>query len=623
MEIEPELYLISGMADRRNQVGGGNVTRHMKRLILSLLILTMSMIACGQGSIGGYGMGGGGGAGPGGETMVSRKDKKSSDTNSEYPPVPWVSQTMIATAGVGCEWKVSAKAGDLLVAEAESEVFDPSIKLVDDRGKTLAENDDRKEGVQTPLILYRFAKDLNAKILVNSFRSSSGGKFIFRHYLFKTVTAESGSSELVVPTNLDAVRKGVVGSLLHFRAKKGQSYSISNIQTWEAERGWVSTNVSGILFGPKGVRSLDLVELKNGTDWQNWVRTFKALEDGDFFFQLSHYQGGEKIRVSYNPMVLVTTSKVGATTISLPAHASGLVAFAVDANDVVHTSVQGPGESTTIVEGPEVADDFLGLPPGLRDDGYWGIDDRFTWFASRPNAQDRTRIFYGTGDATVILSNHSDRAAKFTITNSMGTPVLASGAPISSNLAIGDSKIYTYESTKNEMMRLRAVAEAFRLKIEIIDYLGSVRNTLLDPLNNKPGDDLFFPNKEKFIFRVSCLGNGGSGAYLVRHDPIPLIPSRMSAKTELKLDGQNFGIYELDLPAKRVAVQIAYRGQLPNVMLLSESGQVINRRFYQFDDYTLSVFAIEKPGKYRLWIRGGASDVQFKVTEFKPPTIDD
>jgi hypothetical protein len=377
------------------------------------------------------------------------------------------------------------------------------------------------------------------------------------------------------------------------------------------------------MFGPKGVHSSDFVELKNGTDWQNPVRTFKALEDGDFFFQLSHYQGGEKIRVSYNPMVLVVSAKVANTKVSLPAHSSGLVSFGVLANDVVHTAISGPGGVSTAIEGPSVPDDFMGLATGVRDEGFWGIEDRFTWFVTRPSAPDKTRIFYGAGDATVILSNHSDQAASFTVTNSMDTPVLASGAPLNANLAIGDSKIYTYESTKNEMMRLRASAEAFRLKIEIIDYLGSVRNTLLDSERNKPGDDLFFPNQEKFIFRVSCLGNGGSGGYEVRHDPIPMIATKLDAKTELKLDGQNFGIYELDLTPQDVAVKLAYSGERPTMMLMSEDGRIIGRQLHQFDNYTLGVFKVEKAGKYRLWIRGGVASVQYKVSKFKPPTIDD
>jgi hypothetical protein len=595
----------------------------MRRIVVSAVVLLASAQLFAQGSIGGFGMGGGG-AGPGGDVMMFRKDQRAAPINPEFPPVSWQTQTMIATAGVGCEWRITAKTGDVLVAEAESEVFDPALRLIDEKGKMLAENDDRKEGVQTPLLVYRFARDQDVKVIVNSFRAAAGGKFNFRHFIFKSTTARLGTTELETPLNAVAEKLGLVGTLVHFKAEKGKTYSISNLQS-SNEGDWYDSSVSGAIFGPSGVKSADFIELKNGTeriDPSN-PKTIRALKDGDFFVIMPQFVGGQKFRISVNALPVIQGRKDASLNLTIPPRSGVLVSFPVVADDLVETTIKSGKELINFLEGPEPPEDFAGLQTGVRGEGYWGVEDRFTWFQRRHDSDSVTRAFYGTGEATIIISNRSYKSTEVSVQNSLDLPKFADAQPVDANLPIAESAYYAFESNQNDMMRLRAVATAFRLKLEIIDYKGVVRNSFLDEANNRPGDDLFFPNKEKFILRVSCLGNGGSGNYTLKRDAIPTIPLTVGPKSALQLDGKNFGIYQVELPAKRMAVQVAYRGQLPNVMLLSESGQFMNRRFYQYDDYTLSVFAIDKPGKYRLWIRGGASEVQFKVSEFKPPTIDD
>jgi hypothetical protein len=594
----------------------------MRRFVASVGVLLASAQLFAQGSIGGFGMGGG--AGPGGESMMLRKDQKSAPMHPEYPPVPWQTQTMIATAGVGCEWKISVKVGDVLVAEAESEVFDPALKLIDDKGKTMAENDDRKEGDQTPLLVYRFTRDQDVKVIVNSFRAAAGGKFEFRHFIFKSTTAKPGMTELETPKNAVAEKLGLVGTLVHFKGEKGKTYSISNLQSQE-NGGWNDSSLTGSIFGPNGVKSADFVELKNGTErvYANNVKSLRVLRDGDFFMIMPQFVAGQKFRISVNAIPVIQGRKDANLKVTIAPRSGVLLSYPVATDDLVETNIQTGEDVVSLFEGPEPAEDFVGLQNGVRGEGYWGVEDRFTWFKKRRDSSIMTRAYYGTGDATIILSNRSDSPAEVSIQNSVDLPKFVDGQSVDDTLPIAESAYHPFESNQNDMMRLRAAATAFRLKLDIIDYKGVVRNSFLDEANNRPGDDLFFPNKEKFILRVSCLGNGGSGTYSLKRDAIPTIPLTVGPKSALQLDGKNFGIYQLDLPAKRMAVQVAYRGQLPNVMLLSESGQVMNRRFYQYDDYTLSVFTIEKPGKYRLWIRGGVSEVQFKVTEFKPPTIDD
>ena len=408
---------------------------------------------------------GGGAAGPGGDAMMLRKDQRQAPINPEYPSVPWQTQTMIATAGVGCEWKISAKSGDVLVAEAESEVFDPALKLVDEKGKKLAENDDRKEGVQTPLLVYRFTRDQDVKVIVNSFRAAAGGKFDFRHFIYKSTTARPGMTELETPVNAPADKLGVAGTLVHFTAEKGKTYSVSNLQTLD-NGGWYDSPVSGSIFGPSGVKSTDFVELKNGTerDFPNNLKTIRALKDGDFFVFMPQLVGGQKFRISVNALQVIQGRKDASLKVNIAPRSGALVSFPVAKDDLVETNIQPLENVVNLLDGPEPAEDFAGLQTGVRGEGYWGIDDRFTWFKKRRDSSSISRAFYGTGDATIIISNRSEKPVEVSVQNSIDLPKFVDGQSVEANLPIAESAYYSFESNQNDMMRLRALATAFRLK---------------------------------------------------------------------------------------------------------------------------------------------------------------
>lgn len=101
----------------------------------------------------------------------------------------------ILTPGEHVEWKVDMKVGQVIVAEARSEAFDPALEIVDGAEKVLATNDDRYPGDQRPLLLWECEKDGTYLLRGRSFMNKAGGQFFTRFNLYDTMPLETGKIE--------------------------------------------------------------------------------------------------------------------------------------------------------------------------------------------------------------------------------------------------------------------------------------------------------------------------------------------------------------------------------------------------------------------------------------------
>lgn len=98
----------------------------------------------------------------------------------------------ILTPGDVCEWRLSLKAGQVVVGEARSEAFDPAIEIVDDQKKAVAQNDDRYPGDQRPLVFWRCQKDGEYGFDVRSFQNKAGGQTWARFNIYDSVDLAAG-----------------------------------------------------------------------------------------------------------------------------------------------------------------------------------------------------------------------------------------------------------------------------------------------------------------------------------------------------------------------------------------------------------------------------------------------
>ena len=83
----------------------------------------------------------------------------------------------ILTPGDRGEWALTVREAETVIVFVTSSTFDPAAEIVDFAGRVLAQNDDVRPGDQDLLILYRFPKAGEYKVLVKGFKSIAGGQY--------------------------------------------------------------------------------------------------------------------------------------------------------------------------------------------------------------------------------------------------------------------------------------------------------------------------------------------------------------------------------------------------------------------------------------------------------------
>ncbi len=101
----------------------------------------------------------------------------------------------VLSPGEFSEFRLPLKAGQVVIAEANSDSFDPALEVVDSASKVLASNDDRYPGDQRPLLLWRCEKDGTYGLHIRCFHDRSGGQFFTRYRVYDTV--DLGSDQKV------------------------------------------------------------------------------------------------------------------------------------------------------------------------------------------------------------------------------------------------------------------------------------------------------------------------------------------------------------------------------------------------------------------------------------------
>ncbi len=92
----------------------------------------------------------------------------------------------ILTPGETVDYPIDLKPGQVLVADAVSESFDPALEIVDEAGKVQSMNDDRYPGDQRPLLFWRCEKLGGYTLRVRSFQNKAGGEVRLRHKVYDT-----------------------------------------------------------------------------------------------------------------------------------------------------------------------------------------------------------------------------------------------------------------------------------------------------------------------------------------------------------------------------------------------------------------------------------------------------
>ena len=133
----------------------------------------------------------------------------------------------IISPGDFTEYPLQLKQGQVVIADARSDAFDPALELVDEKGAVAAKNDDRYPGDQRPLLLWRAPADGTYLLRVKSYQNKSGGQAFMRFQIYDSMELATGR---MAETWVESSRR----ILFRVPMKKGQA----NQTVTEAPDGW-------------------------------------------------------------------------------------------------------------------------------------------------------------------------------------------------------------------------------------------------------------------------------------------------------------------------------------------------------------------------------------------------
>lgn len=582
----------------------------------AILLVCLPLLSIAQGSAGGYGQGqgmggggfGGGGAAPGGFAGDRASDEKKARPDEDAEG--WDAKTAILTPGDRVEFKLKVKKGEAVMAAANSDAFDPALSIEDAKGTVLIKNDDRAEGDQSPFIIYRFPEDGTYTLKVLSYRSVSGGKFVLRMRSFRPIDAGLGKLQHDAWPEVNPERDRRI--LFRISGKKGKYYDLRNASALHPEGA--SSAYFQRLVGPTGVEVTDFKAIPSPGN----VPVFLALADGDYYAEYS-INPARRYQTDFHEAAVIVAQPSGEHALEFAPGEMKVIECPIKKDQIVRSTLVGKDVTYTLSAPADTGrsgDDQEG-------DGSYGNNVYWLWF--KPNVDvesDVIRVFHGEGIARFAVRSSSASVQKATFKNSESLPDWGAGVPVTGSLAVGENRFFLIRSTKSELMRTLATATHFQPRLDIFRLNGELANSLCDRKTHRAGDDLYFPDADAFIVRFSCDGNGGSGEFQMKRDELSPVVYALGSPLEMRLDGENFGFYSVNLEAGKRYELMTDNPQLQlRADLLDDEGQFLRSQGLRFETVEVQYFVPTRSGRHRLWLRGAAGTRHFKFGLHVQPKV--
>ncbi len=568
----------------------------MRRWLLAFL-LVVPLFVHAQGGFGGGGFGGqGGGQGrAGGQTDVQRRPE-------DEEPELWTERSAIVTPGDRVEYKFELQAGETVFAAASSDAFDPGLAFEDAKGKTLAKNDDREEGDQSPFLAFRAPKAGDYTLKVLGYRSAAGGRFILKFRTFLPLDVPRGAAEIPrKPLGKDDGR-----TFVRLQAKKGEAIDLSAYGVRDSD-GIVYPLGSTLIVGPTGVGSKDLLPIET----PDGSRVFRAQTDGDYYVEFANTAETKSLRTALRIVETVMTKTTEDAAFDLAPGELKIVEFPVVPDLIVRTTMP-QGRFLTRFDAPPGPS--VGANEG--DPGY-GSTDAWTWFRlDRDSDADVVRIFHGKGTARVTFRSNSDGPQRLILRNTETLPEWTPDAALTGDPPIGGVRLFRLNVAPSELMKVAAKGERFQIRLDFFALNGGRTRTLMDRTRHVAEGDLYFSQAETNLVRLLCDGYGGAGTYTLRRDVAKPAPYALGTTGTFRFDGATFGLFSVDLEEGK-AYELATEGNV-NVTLLDDDGTFLSEQRLGFGGTTFHYFIPRKAGRHRIWLRSGSGDVRFSLRPFTP-----
>lgn len=562
--------------------------------------------------MGGVGGGMGGGIGGGGFGQADRAADEA-DTRSKKVDQPggfWETKSAILTPGDRVEFKFKLGAGTTLLCGVETEAFDAALQLLDESGKEIAKNDDRAEGEQAPFLAYTATKPETITVKVLSFRSVAGGKFLLNSLTCPTIDVSSGTG--VGKATLDPSRP----LLLRIETKKDRYYDFTQLEGFRTDinpRNRTMIFVNGVI-GPSGLAGVDAEMVREAVGG----RTLFSKIDGAIYLQVIN-PGVDSIQWTVHEIAPQTLSKEGEVKVSMSDKRLQVFEFPVEKKEIVRTKFSGNPAFQFVWEYPKSGQERFS------EEGFSISTVRTVFRPMVGNEREVIQLFHAPGTVRLYLRSYAMTPIESKITNTQKLPAWEEGKSISSDLAIGESNIYTIKSTRSELMRFALQAKGFAPQMDIFTLNGDRVNSMNNRGNLRIADDLYYPTADTFLVRVSCIGSGGSGSYTLNRSTLTGPEYKLSTLVNAVIDEKRFGLFEVELEAGKWYEFLHDTTGKPGIQvdLLDGEGNFLRSTDIQFDKMNRRFFRANITGKHRLWIRGPYGTYPFKIVPYVAPGLTD
>lgn len=564
--------------------------------VLPLLLAGLSCLAMGQ-------QGGAGGFRGGSQGNQGGQEEES------FPPrnlnqFEWEAKSMILTQGDKVEWKIKGVPGQTLMATVRSDVFDPAIKIVDPKGKVVAENDDQYEGNQSPFIIFRFPDDKEYKLTVQNYRSSAGGRFMIYSQMFRPVDVAVGPNEIAYKApkegDDDAKQRRL---FVHFKAEERKTYAIRGVQF----RG--NNNDFGLqyrqIIGPTGVYKTDFRPY--ATPGQN-SPFFIAKTKGDFYAMYDAPAIDGKVLLSLDEVPILDIQPTGNTKIDLGPMGQKLLRFDVKRGDILHMTIDGPNATNIVFDAHE-----------KKSEGTISINNGGfnTYELRRFDSRDRYYFFAQDGEVLGLATSNDRQPTSINLKSSSDLETWKPGEPLTGRVGLGETKFFLLQGKKGDIQRLSGSADGFELVYNLIQSDGGFQE-YLDQRGHRPTTELRYEENRKYLVSVTSPMGGGSGSFSMNLEEAKPEPMELGKVFEYRL-GPSLGTYALEVKAG-VRYQILSGASQLGFTLLDENGDSIGTNQMDFGDRTANYFVPAKSGVIRVKASGSVG-AKFRIDVHELPGL--
>ncbi|HVT12343.1 MAG TPA: hypothetical protein VHE55_08750 [Fimbriimonadaceae bacterium] len=410
------------------------------------------------------------------------------------------------------EWPLTLKAGQVILAEARSDAFDPALEIVDDKGKVLAYNDDRYPGDQRPLLMWRCEQDGAYALHVRCFHDKSGGQFFMRFRTWDSVAVSTdGLVEKEVPKDTEF--------LLKVHMKAGEiAQPISDV----SDKKYSPFTTRGVI-APGGLPDVDLARAINPV-----VNGFMAAAEGDYYILAQAYGDRPKalVHAGVRDIVADALTKEGAGYVAKgKTNQPMLWHMSVKAGELIEVSAPELNLNPRFVlaEIPDISNYVL--DPKKPEQNPFFPQPKEKAPANKGPVYDilpgrardnRLFVFFVRRDANMWLATDGQGrpGIEYTLHVQPAAADYSTTAANSGKLRVGNYDYWYFDAQAGDVMTFKSNCPDFAQQVVVrAPDLGVVRNATADTDQEAETWNMVVQQPGRYFMTVSCLGDGGGGPY--------------------------------------------------------------------------------------------------------------